>query len=55
MMRPNTFHCSKVRNPEKLILEIKSIRAGNGPAAGLQPVRTVTHPTAPHTYVIVFL
>lgn len=39
--RPNTFDCSKVRNSEKLILEIETIQAANRPAAGLQPVRVV--------------
>lgn len=36
MRRPNTFDCSKVRNSEKFIMEIKTIHTLNGPATGLQ-------------------
>lgn len=39
--QPNTFDCSKVRNSKKQILEIETIRAANGRAAGLQPSRVV--------------
>lgn len=41
MRQPNTFDCSKVRNSEKLILEIQTIRVAKGLAAGLQPLRVV--------------